>query len=57
MKAKIDYTKVMEERHFKSLQAKLPTVDLDDFTAQQNVDKETRQFAAEYSQDCYDHMV
>lgn len=47
----------MQVRLLKLLQATLPEVDMEDFDAQQDLEKENRQFAAEYSQNCYEDMM
>jgi hypothetical protein len=47
----------MHIRLLKKLQAVLPDVDMDDFEALQDSTVPARQFAAEYSQDCYTEMM
>jgi len=52
-----DFEKIMQVRAISLLQASLPEVDMEDFDAQHDAEKESRQFAPEYAQNCYEDMM
>ena len=56
-KSQQDFKKIMQVRAIALLQASLPEVDMEDFDAQHDAEKKSRQFAPEYAQNCYEDMM